>query len=97
VLVIDDDELIGNVTQGDCAIKVLLTGLVAKKTLVGQVMTGTPVTVKPDDRLEGCMAMMAARGFSHLSVLDGARLWALSRSETSSRTPSGIWSTTSAT
>ena len=31
-------------------------------------MTGNPVTVKPDDRLEGCMAMMAARGFRHLPV-----------------------------
>ena len=74
VLVIDDDVLVGIVTQGDCAIKVLLPGLDAKQTPVGQVMTGNPVTVKPDDRLEGCMAMMAARGFRHLPVLDGAEL-----------------------
>jgi CBS domain-containing protein len=53
VLVIDDDVLVGIVTQGDCAIKVLLPGLDAKQTLVGQVMTGDPVTVKPDDQLEG--------------------------------------------
>jgi CBS domain-containing protein len=59
VLVIDDDVLVGIVTQGDCAIKVLLPGLDAKQTPVGQVMTGNPVTVKPDDRLDGCMAMMA--------------------------------------
>src|SRR5262245_37309149 len=51
VLVIDDDVLVGIVTQGDCAIKVLLPGLDAKQTPVGQVMTGNPVTVKPDDRL----------------------------------------------
>src|SRR3984957_14093714 len=62
VLVIDDDVLVGIVTQGDCAIKVLLPGLDAKQTPVGQVMTGDPVTVKPYDQLEGCMAMMAARG-----------------------------------
>jgi predicted transcriptional regulator len=55
VLVIDDDVLVGIVTQGDCAIKVLLPGLDAKQTPVGQVMTGDPVTVKPDDQLEGCM------------------------------------------
>src|SRR5215831_18826167 len=40
VLVIDDDVLVGIVTQGDCAIKVLLPGLDAKQTPVGQVMTG---------------------------------------------------------
>ena len=74
VLVIDDDVLVGIVTQGDCAIKVLLPGLDAKQTPVGQVMTGDPVTVKPDDQLEGCMAMMAARGFRHLPVLDAGKV-----------------------
>ncbi|SFO94870.1 CBS domain-containing protein [Bradyrhizobium sp. Ghvi] len=74
VLVIDDDVLVGIVTQGDCAIKVLLPGLDAKTTPVSQVMTSNPVTVKPDDRLEGCMAMMAARGFRHLPVLDAGKV-----------------------
>src|ERR1700693_3434091 len=74
VLVIDEDVLVGIVTQGDCAIKVLLPGLDAKQTPVGQVMTGDPVTVKPDDQLEGCMAMMAARGFRHLPVLDAGEV-----------------------
>ena len=74
VLVIDDDVLVGIVTQGDCAIKVLLPGLDAKQTPVGQVMTGNPVTVKPDDQLEGCMAMMAGRGFRHLPVLDKGKV-----------------------
>ena len=74
VLVIDDDVLVGIVTQGDCAIKVLLPGLDAKQTPVGQVMTGDPVTVKPDDQLEGCMAMMSARGFRHLPVLDAGKV-----------------------
>src|SRR6202140_989769 len=74
VLVIDDYLLVGIVTQGDCAIKVLLPGLDAKQTPVGQVMTGDPVTVKPDDQLEGCMAMMAARGFRHLPVLDAGEV-----------------------
>src|SRR6202000_829561 len=55
VLVIDDGALVGIVTQGDCAIKVLLPGLDAKQTPVKQVMTANPVTVKPDDPLQGCM------------------------------------------
>ena len=74
VLVIDDDVLVGIVTQGDCAIKVLLPGLDAKQTPVGQVMTGNPVTIKPDDPLDGCMAMMAKRGFRHLPVLEGDKV-----------------------
>ena len=74
VLVIDDGDLVGIVTQGDCAIKVLLPGLDAKQTPVGQVMTGNPVTVRPDHQLEGCMAMMAERGFRHLPVLDAGKV-----------------------
>jgi CBS domain-containing protein len=74
VLVIDDEVLVGIVTQGDCAIKVLLPGLDAKQTPVGQVMTGDPVTVKPDDQLERCMAMMIKRGFRHLPVLDAGKV-----------------------
>ncbi len=74
VLVIDDGVLVGIVTLGDCAIKVLLPGLDAKQTPVGQVMTGNPLTVKPDDPLEGCMAMMVKRGFRHLPVLDAGKV-----------------------
>ena len=74
VLVIDDDVLVGIVTQGDCAIKVLLPGLDAKQTPVGQVMTGDPVTVKPEDQVDGCMALMTARGFRHLPILDAGKV-----------------------
>ena len=74
VLVMDDDVLVGIVSQGDCAIKVLLPGLDAKQTPVSQVMTRNPVTVKPDTPLESCMAMMSARGFRHLPVLDGGKV-----------------------
>jgi CBS domain-containing protein len=42
----------------------------AQKTLVSQVMTSHPVTVKLEDPLDGCMAIMAARGFRHLPVID---------------------------
>ncbi len=61
-------------TQGDCAIKVLLPGLDATQTPVSQVMTRDPVTVKPDDQLKGCMATMSARRFRHLPVLDAGKV-----------------------
>ena len=74
VLVIDDGLLVGIVTLGDCAIKVLLPGLDAQQTPVDQVMTGDPMTVKPNDPLDGCMALMAERGYRHLPVLDADKV-----------------------
>lgn len=74
VLVMDDDRLAGIITQGDCAIKVLLPGRDARHTLVSEVMTADPMTVKPTDPLEACMGLMANRGFRHLPVWDGRRV-----------------------
>jgi hypothetical protein len=74
VLVMEADKLVGIITQGDCAIKVLLPGDDAKKTLVRDVMTSNPMTVKPSDPLEACMGLMANRGFRHLPVLDAGRV-----------------------
>ena len=74
VLVIDDDQLTGIITQGDCAIKVLLPGLDAGKTIVSQAMTRSPMTVKPDDPIEACMGLMVTRGFRHLPVLNDGKV-----------------------
>ena len=74
VLVMEGEQLAGIITQGDCAIKVLLPGRDAKETLVSEVMTRDPMTVKPSDPLEACMGLMANRGFRHLPVMDGGRV-----------------------
>jgi len=74
VLVIDDDRLVGIVSQGDCAIKVLLPGLDAASTCVRDVMTPDPVTVKPEDPLEACMGLISKRGFRHLPVVKGDKI-----------------------
>lgn len=74
VLVIDEGRLAGIITQGDCAIKVLLPGRDATQTLVREVMTAQPMTVRPSDPLEACMGLMATRGYRHLPVMDGEKL-----------------------
>jgi len=74
VLVIDDGVLVGIITQGDCAIKVLLPGLDAKETQVSKVMTSNPMTVKLSDRVDACMGLMVTKGFRHLPVLDGGKV-----------------------
>lgn len=74
IMVIKDEKLMGIITQGDCAIKVLLPGLDAKQVLVQEVMTSDPVSVKLDDPIEACTGLMASRNFRHLPVVDAGRV-----------------------
>ena len=74
VLVMEGDHLEGIITQGDCAIRVLLVGHNANQTRVSEVMTRNPATVKLDDPLEACMGLMANRNFRHLPVVDEGKV-----------------------
>jgi len=74
VLVLEAGHLSGIVTQGDCAIKVLLPGLDAKSVAVRNIMTANPMTVKLSDPIEACMGLMASRNFRHLPVVEAGRV-----------------------
>ncbi len=70
VLVIDDSELKGIVSQGDCAIKVLLPHNNASEVAVSTIMTPNPLTVKLSNTVEECMAIMVHKHIRHLPVLE---------------------------
>ena len=70
VLVIDNNELKGIVSQGDCAIKVLLPHLDASEVLVSKIMTPNPLTVTRSNSLEECMAIMVHKHIRHLPVVE---------------------------
>jgi CBS domain-containing protein len=62
------------VSQGDCAIKVLLPNNNPKQVAVSKIMTAKPLTVTLSNSLEECMAIMVHKHIRHLPVLEGARL-----------------------
>ena len=70
VLVIDDNELKGIVSQGDCAIKVLLPNNNPTQVAVSKIMTPNPLTVKLSNTVEECMAIMGHKHIRHLPVLE---------------------------
>jgi CBS domain-containing protein len=74
VMVMEGRRLAGIITQGDCAIKVLLPGLDAKTVLVKEAMTANPLSVKLSDPLEACMGLMASRNFRHLPVVEAGEV-----------------------
>jgi len=72
ILVVDNDRLVGIVSQGDCAIKVLLPKKDPQTTLVSEVMTANPLTVKPKNTLDECMAIMVHKHIRHLPVIENS-------------------------
>ena len=74
VLVIDDGALMGIVSQGDCAIKVLLPHNNPAQVLVAKVMTPNPLTVSLANSLEECMAIMVHKHIRHLPVLEANKV-----------------------
>ena len=74
VMVIDDGVLVGMVSQGDCAIKVLLPVLDPRQTPLSAIMTRNPITVSINDSMQHCMEIMSARNFRHLPVLSQGKV-----------------------
>jgi CBS domain-containing protein len=74
ILVVDDGVLAGIVSQGDCAIKVLLPNNNPKQVAVSKIMTVKPLTVTLSNSLEECMAIMVHKHIRHLPVLEGAKV-----------------------
>ena len=70
VLVIDEGALMGIVSQGDCAIKVLLPHNNPAQVVVSKVMTPNPLTVSLANSLDECMAIMVHKHIRHLPVLE---------------------------
>lgn len=74
ILVMDDEQLVGIVSQGDCAIKVLLPHRDPKLTRVAEIMTPNPLTVTLSNSLDECMAIMVHKHIRHLPVLEKTKV-----------------------
>jgi CBS domain-containing protein len=70
VLVVDDGNLAGIVSQGDCAIKVLLPHNNPKQVAVSKIMTANPLSVTLSNSIEECMAIMVHKHIRHLPVVE---------------------------
>jgi len=74
LLVMENDQLVGIVTERDYARKVVLRGKASPTTPVREIMNSHLITVGPDETVEGCMTLMTDRRVRHLPVVDGHRL-----------------------
>jgi len=69
LLVMSSQRLLGIFSERDYSRKVILKGKASKATLVGEIMSGTPV-VEPNRSVEECMRLMTEFRIRHLPVIE---------------------------
>lgn len=74
VLVMEDDKLVGILSERDYARKVILQGLSSKTAPVKAIMTANVEVVQPDESIENCMALMTEKHIRHLPVVAEGRV-----------------------
>jgi len=74
VLVVRDERPVGILSERDYARKVVLLDRTSEATRVEEIMSPDPVCVRPDQTVEDCMAVMTARRFRHLPVVEDDRV-----------------------
>ncbi len=72
LFVIDDGKLVGVISERDYARKMILQGKSPKETLVGEIMTSSPITVRSNESVEEAMRIMTDNHIRHLPVIDSA-------------------------
>jgi len=72
--VVENDRLVGIISERDYTRKVILKGKSSKETPVRDIMTVELVTADPGDSVTGCMHLMTDQRVRHLPVLEGAKM-----------------------
>ncbi len=70
LLVMENEQLVGIISERDYARKVILKGKSSKQTLVSDIMTKNVLIARPEQSVEECMAVMTEKRIRHLPVLD---------------------------
>jgi CBS domain-containing protein len=74
LLVLENQQIVGIVTERDYARKIVLMGRSSKQTPVGDIMSFPVMVVRPEQTNEECMALMTDNRLRHLPVVDKDKL-----------------------
>jgi CBS domain-containing protein len=70
LMVMENEKLVGVFSERDYARKVILKGKASKSTTVREIMTGSPITIRPSMTLWESMVLMSQNHIRHLPVVD---------------------------
>lgn len=71
LLVVENDQLVGMISERDYTRKVMLRGKRSRETQVREIMSSELTVISPREPVENCLRMMTDKRIRHLPVLDG--------------------------
>jgi len=74
LVVMEDERIVGMVTERDYARKVVLMNRSSSTTMVREIMSEDVLYVRPTDSNESCMAIMTENRLRHLPVIENDKL-----------------------
>ena len=74
LVVMEDETMVGILSERDYARKIILKGKASQETLVHEIMTASPIVVAPTDSIETCMNLMSSKHIRHLPVVENGKV-----------------------
>jgi CBS domain-containing protein len=74
LVVLENEKMVGIVSERDYARKVILKGKASKETSVREIMTTDVIHTSPDVKVRKCLSVMTKYHFRHIPVMEGDKL-----------------------
>ena len=74
LVVLEDEKMVGIISERDYARKIILKGKASKDTAVREIMTSEVIHTSLDEKVQKCLSLMTKHRFRHIPVLEEGRL-----------------------